>query len=95
VVTYRHIGDPRVLLAGIRTWLMSHGAEVLRTRVHQVKRAGAAIAIDTDGTRPFHTDRPVIAHEEHQAMLEWIGYPFDSRAFDLNAVNQRLARIKP
>jgi hypothetical protein len=27
-------------------------------------------------------------------MLDWIGYPFDPRAFDLNTVNQRLARIK-
>jgi len=33
-------------------------------------------------------------HEEHQEMLDWIGYPFDPRAFDLNTVNQRLARIK-
>ena len=34
-------------------------------------------------------------HEEHQAMLDWIGYPFDPNAFDLNAINQRLARVKP
>ena len=34
-------------------------------------------------------------HEQHQQMLDWIGYPFDPRAFDLNAINQRLARIKP
>jgi hypothetical protein len=34
------------------------------------------------------------SHEEHQQMIEWIGYPFDPTAFDINAVNQRLARIK-
>jgi hypothetical protein len=33
-------------------------------------------------------------HERHQEMQDWIGYPFDPHAFDLNAVNQRLARIK-
>lgn len=33
-------------------------------------------------------------HERHAEMLDWIGYPFDPRAFDLNAVNQRLLRIK-
>lgn len=34
------------------------------------------------------------SHERHQEMLDWIGYPFDPHAFDLNAVNQRLAGIK-
>jgi hypothetical protein len=34
------------------------------------------------------------AHEEHEQMIEWIGYAFDPAAFDINAVNQRLARIK-
>ena len=34
-------------------------------------------------------------HERHQEMHDWIGYTFDPHAFDLNAVNQRLARIKP
>lgn len=34
------------------------------------------------------------AHEEHEQMIEWIGYPFDPAAFDINTVNQRLARIK-
>jgi Plasmid pRiA4b ORF-3-like protein len=33
-------------------------------------------------------------HEQHQELQGWIGYPFDPHAFDLNAVNQRLARIK-
>lgn len=31
-------------------------------------------------------------HERHQEM-DWIGHPFDSHAFDLSAVNQRLAGI--
>jgi hypothetical protein len=34
-------------------------------------------------------------HERHQEMRDWIGYPFDPQAFDLNALNQRLARMKP
>jgi hypothetical protein len=34
------------------------------------------------------------AHEEHEQMIGWIGYPFDPTAFDINAVNQRLACIK-
>ncbi len=34
-------------------------------------------------------------HEQHAELQGWIGYPFDPHAFDLNAVNQRLARIKP
>ena len=34
-------------------------------------------------------------HEQHTQMIEWIGYPFDPHAFDLNTVNQRLAAIKP
>jgi hypothetical protein len=33
-------------------------------------------------------------HPEHDDTLSWVGYPFDPTAFDLNAVNQRLARIK-
>ena len=35
------------------------------------------------------------AHEEHDDMRRWIGYPFDPAAFDLNAVNRALAYIKP
>jgi hypothetical protein len=31
-------------------------------------------------------------HERHQEMLDWLGYPFDPHAFDLNAINQRVAR---
>ena len=33
-------------------------------------------------------------HEEHQSMLDWIGYPFDPAAFDINTINQQLAHIK-
>jgi len=33
-------------------------------------------------------------HEEHQSMLDWIGYPFDPTAFDIHDVNVRLAQIK-
>lgn len=52
---------------------------------------------DVGGTGGYVSFLEAIAdpqHEEHQAMLDWIGYPFDPGAFDLNAVNQRLARIK-
>jgi Plasmid pRiA4b ORF-3-like protein len=34
-------------------------------------------------------------NKRHVELKEWIGYPFDPHALDLNAVNQRLARIKP
>lgn len=34
-------------------------------------------------------------NKRHAELKEWIGYPFDPHAFDLNAVNERLARIKP
>jgi len=34
-------------------------------------------------------------HQQHEELQGWIGYPFKPHAFDLNAVNQRLARIKP
>jgi hypothetical protein len=31
------------------------------------------------------------SHEEHQAMLEWVGGSFDPEGFDLGAVNRTLA----
>lgn len=34
------------------------------------------------------------AHPEHDDMLEWIGGSFDSEAFDLEAINQALRRIR-
>jgi hypothetical protein len=34
------------------------------------------------------------AHEDHDTMLQWIGGSFDPAAFDLDAVNARLASIK-
>jgi hypothetical protein len=34
------------------------------------------------------------AHEEHESMLEWIGGQFDPDAFDIEAVNKELKRIK-
>lgn len=33
-------------------------------------------------------------HPEHDEMLEWIGGSFDSEAFDLVAINQRLAQVR-
>jgi hypothetical protein len=33
-------------------------------------------------------------HEEHDELLEWIGGSFDPEAFDLDAVNQRLKKIR-
>jgi hypothetical protein len=35
------------------------------------------------------------AHEEHDNVRHWNGYPFDPAAFHLNAVNRALATIKP
>lgn len=34
-------------------------------------------------------------HEQHADMLEWIGYPFDPKAFNLTDINEWLAGIKP
>lgn len=34
-------------------------------------------------------------HEQHADMLEWIGYPFDPKAFDFADINERLGTIKP
>ena len=34
------------------------------------------------------------AHEDHDAMLEWIGGEFDPEAFDLDQVNTYLAKLK-
>ena len=33
-------------------------------------------------------------HEEHEEMAEWIGEDFDPEAFDLDAVNRQLKRLK-
>ncbi len=33
-------------------------------------------------------------HEEHEEMREWIGRDFDPEAFDLEAVNRELRRMK-
>jgi hypothetical protein len=35
------------------------------------------------------------SHEDHEQMLEWCGGNFDPDAFDLDAVNRDLSRIKP
>jgi hypothetical protein len=34
-------------------------------------------------------------HPEHRAMLEWVGGAFDPEAFDLRAVNDKLAHLGP
>ncbi|MCC7106094.1 MAG: plasmid pRiA4b ORF-3 family protein, partial [Chloroflexi bacterium] len=34
-------------------------------------------------------------HEEHEAMLEWVGGAFDPEAFDLKTVNETLANLGP
>jgi hypothetical protein len=34
-------------------------------------------------------------HDEHEAMLTWAGGAFDPAAFDLQAVNERLAHLGP
>lgn len=33
------------------------------------------------------------AHEQHEELLEWVGEDFDPEAFELKAVNARLARL--
>ncbi len=33
-------------------------------------------------------------HPEHEEMLEWVGGSFDPEAFDLEAVNRTLKRVK-
>jgi hypothetical protein len=33
-------------------------------------------------------------HEDHQAMLKWVGGSFDPEAFDPNKVNKRLRRLR-
>jgi len=33
-------------------------------------------------------------HEEHEAMLAWIGRQFDPEAFDVAAVNRALRRLR-
>jgi hypothetical protein len=53
---------------------------------------------DVGGEPGYETFLAAIAdprNKRHVELTEWIGYPFDPHAFDLNAVNQRLARIKP
>jgi tetratricopeptide (TPR) repeat protein len=34
------------------------------------------------------------AHPEHDAMLEWVGYEFDSEAFDVEEINDALASLR-
>ena len=34
------------------------------------------------------------SHEEHKAMRRWFGGPFDSKGFDVNAVNARLRGVR-
>ena len=53
---------------------------------------------DVGGEPGYETFLTAIAdprHEQHAELKEWMGCPFDPYAFDLNAVNQRLGRIKP
>ncbi|MFV9630776.1 MAG: plasmid pRiA4b ORF-3 family protein [Methanosarcinales archaeon] len=33
-------------------------------------------------------------HPEHEEMMDWVDYDFDPEYFDLDEINQRLARIK-
>ncbi|MFY9555439.1 MAG: plasmid pRiA4b ORF-3 family protein, partial [Blastocatellia bacterium] len=33
-------------------------------------------------------------HPEHESMTEWIGARFDSEAFNLDLINQRLKEVK-
>lgn len=52
---------------------------------------------DVGGTGGYASFLEAIAnpqHEQHQEMLDWIGYRFDPRACDLNVINQLLAHIK-
>ena len=33
-------------------------------------------------------------HEQHEEMLEWVGGGFDPEAFDIEAVNKKLASVR-
>jgi hypothetical protein len=33
-------------------------------------------------------------HPDHDEPFDWLGYPYDPAAFDLDAVNKSLARIR-
>ena len=52
---------------------------------------------DVGGEPGYETFLAAIAdprHEQHAELRDWIGYPFDPHAFDLNAINQRLALLR-
>jgi hypothetical protein len=34
------------------------------------------------------------SHEDHQMMLDWVGYAYDPGAFDREAVNRRLGKMR-
>ena len=73
-------------------------SEVARQPIICTAGEGACPPEDVGGEPGYETFLVAIAdprHERHVEFKEWIGYPFDPNAFDLNSVNQRLARIKP
>jgi hypothetical protein len=48
----------------------------------------------TEGYRAFLTAIKDPQHEEHTAMLEWVGGAFDPAAFDVVAVNRQLTQLR-
>jgi hypothetical protein len=46
------------------------------------------------GYESFLEARRDPTHEDHQAMLKWVGGSFDPEAFDPNKVNKRLRRLR-
>ncbi|MFH1218908.1 MAG: plasmid pRiA4b ORF-3 family protein [Candidatus Eisenbacteria bacterium] len=62
-----------------------------------VKGKRACPPEDVGGVWGYHTFLQAIGdpdHEEHHSYLEWIGGGFDPEAFDLDAINERLRRVK-
>jgi hypothetical protein len=47
-----------------------------------------------EGYRQFLAAVRDSSHEDHEAMLEWVGGQFDPTALDLASVNRRLARLR-
>ena len=67
-------------------------------RVSLVCVAGARARLPEDvggvwGYADFLTTIADLAHEEHEAMLRWVGGAFDPEGCDVNMVNRQLQRL--
>ncbi len=73
-------------------------SEVSRQRIVCTAGESACPPEDVGGEPGYEMFLAAIADprdERHLELKEWIGNAFEPHGFDLNAVNQRLARIKP